>query len=286
MYIVKRLFLTLTFGAASTAFCGTPPNGIPTLGNVNEQDSSGETYLMKAARSGNIEGARVALAKGADVKVRSNSNLDAIVYSAMNEFFEITELIHQAGVDESKVDLSYILKWGNDESVEQLIDLGCNPNYKGVGGVTPLYESVRSQNKNIFPKLLKAGADINLANDDGGTVLHAVIFAKDNEKIQLCLGAKANINLKNENGKTPLFLAAEAKNYTLMKTLLEMGADINATDGNNATVVFVAMVTDDLDMFKMLLKYSPDCSIKSDWGTALEFAEKRKLTRFSERLKN
>ncbi len=270
------LALAILLSVIAMTGCNTKPIGLQMPKNINEKDNSSETYLMKISRNKDINKLKEAIAKGADVKIRNNYNLDAIIYAAMNEHPESVKLIYANGVDKDKIDISYILEWGTHNSVEQLIDLGCNPNYKGYTGVAPLYKAVFSDNKNIFPKLIKAGADVNIINKDGSTILHATIQAKNDKYTQMLLSKNCNVNAANKDGVVPLHLAAKNQDYKLMQQLINKGADINAKDGNDATTVFIASLMSDVKMMKLLIKNKADLKIKSKWGTPLDFSENKK----------
>ena len=120
--------------------------------NINEIDRYGETYLMNLSRDGRIADMKKAISKGADVKIRTKYNLDALIYAAMNGKEEAVKLLYNSGIEKNKVDISYVLKWGNADFAELLIDLGCDPNYKGYMNEYPLYGSISSPNKEIFYK--------------------------------------------------------------------------------------------------------------------------------------
>ena len=244
--------------------------------NINQTNRQVETYLMNLARNGRVEQIREALAKGADPQIRNRYNLDAIIYAAMNEKKEAVDLLYKSGVDKNKIDISYVLKWGSQDAAEQLIDLGCNPDYKGQTETAPLFYAISLKNKNLFEKLVKAGANLHVKNSDGLTPLHMAIQAGSQDQIRFLIDAGCDVNARATSGLVPLHLAADEKNYTLMRQLIDLGADVNAKDGNNATAAFRAALFNDLRMMKLLIKNNANLSIASIWGTPLEQAEKQK----------
>jgi len=244
--------------------------------DVNVLNSQRESALMLAARNGHLETARFLVSKGADVRLRNESDLDALIYAAVNDFPEVVAFLHQAGVDQSRIDLSYVLMHGSSARAEQLIDLGCDPNYQGILRVPPILLSVNSSNPNLFPKLLESGADLQARSADGSSLLHVAITGKKDNWVELLLNAGSDVNMADRDGVVPLHLAAKARNLPLMQQIIDRGADINAKDKNHATAAFIAALIRDTEMMTLLIKNHADLSIKSIWGTPLEYSEREK----------
>lgn len=57
----------------------------------------------------------------------------------------------------------------SNETIEKLIDLGCDINAAASDGMTALHASYYCENKETFEFLLKKGADPNIADDAGDT---------------------------------------------------------------------------------------------------------------------
>jgi len=245
-------------------------------------DSTGQTGLMRLCRSKNLEKVKEAVASGADLTARDPFGLDAIIYAAINDQRNIVEYLHQNGADQERIDISYLLKWHTAESVEHLIRLGCNVNYTGQTGQTPLFHALLLRNRPLYDRLILAGADIHQPNKKGGTVLHQAILNQDGELTQSLLNAGMNVNAANEDGVPPLHLAAKAQDYKLMQELLDLGADVNTKDENDATPAFIAVLLQDVDMMKLLLKNGVDVSIASKWGAPLQRAAKERQTEMVE----
>ena len=276
--LVCLIFVVSLSGCLRAVICPKP-----------EVDSSGQTELMRLCRSKNLEKVKEAVAGGADLTARDSFGLDAIIYAAINDNKKTVEFLHQAGVEQERIDISYLLEWHTAESVEHLITLGCNVNYTGQNDKTPLFHALVRRNKTLYDRLIQAGADIHQPNKKGGTVLHQAILNQDLELVQSLLSNGMDVNAVNENGTTPLHLAAKEQNYKLMQQLITLGADVNAKDENDATSVFVAVLLHDVDMMKLLLKNGADVSIASKWGSPLQRATKEKqaeMVKLIKRAKN
>jgi len=251
---------------------------VSVAGTLFASDSTGQTELMQLCRSGNLEHVKKAVAAGADLTARDPFGLDALIYAAINDYKETVEFLHQNGADSQQIDIAYLLKWHTVESVEHLVRLGCNVNYKGQTGKTPLFMALTLRNKPLYDLLIQAGADIHQPNENGGTLLHQAILNQDWELVQSLLTAGVNVNAVNEDGTVPLHLAAKAKNHNLMQQLIDLGADVDAKDENDATTAFIAVLLHDVDMMKLLLNNGADVSIASKWGTPLQRATQQKQT--------
>ena len=142
-----------------------------------------------AARHGNIEAAKLILAKAISLGVK-----DEILYSA----------VHWAVVSDQVEMVKYLLDQG--ASIEGNDELG---------GYTPLMNSSLFE---MIDLLVKRGANVNAKNKFNGTPLHKAVFnfvedkrkEKDCEKIlNLLISKGANLNAQDNNGNSPLMTAVQ-----------------------------------------------------------------------------
>ena len=235
--------------------------------------SSGETSLMRAAQYGDIERVQSLLKDGADSGIRNGYELDAIIYAAMNGHDEIVELLHRSGANRDKIDLAYLIKWDAPQGmIVRLIDLGCNPDYRGYTQCSPLYLAYERKNDMWVQKLRAAGASLAARNQHGSTLLHLSIQIHNKELLEEMLEQSGMVHAVNEHGETPLHIAARQKNQIVMEQLLNKGADIDAVDQNNASALFIAVLNEDVEATKWLLAKGANKNIQSAWGTPLDFA--------------
>ena len=95
----------------------------------------GETPLMTAARTGNVDALKVLLVRGADVKAKDEERGQTALMWAAAE--------------------------GNTAAVNLLIEFGADIHARSKGGFTPLLFAVREGKADVVRALLKAGADVN-----------------------------------------------------------------------------------------------------------------------------
>ena len=102
--------------------------------------------LIESAQNGNLEGAKTAISKGADVNAKIKS-----------EDYKGYTPLHLAA------------KNGHLEVVKLLIDKGAVVNAKDDDGKTPLHYASTAEVANL---LFEKGADVYTKDNDGGTPLH------------------------------------------------------------------------------------------------------------------
>ncbi|MGB7217861.1 MAG: ankyrin repeat domain-containing protein [Vicinamibacterales bacterium] len=198
--------------------------------------ADGTTPLMAAARAGSVEGARMLVARGADV-------------NAADAFQEETALMWAA-------------REGHLAVVKTLLEVGGNPNLKShvttlterraadhpTGGMTALMFAVRDGHGDVAEALIKGGADLKATNGDAngglmaGTAMHIAIV---NDRFDLAarlleLGADAN------DGS--LFLAVDAHDGT---------TDARARDGSKLRPDHANKLTS-MDLIRLLLDKGAD----------------------------
>jgi len=144
-----------------------------------------DIQLRMAAKMGNIEGVKKAIADGANVNARDNSG-NALNWATANPG--------------SPPNFASSLG-GHKGIVELLIAKGVDVNVKDDDdGRTPLYDAAIWDRKDIVKLLFDAGADVNAKDNDGKTPLDLAIENKQTETADL---------LRKHGGKTGEELKAE-----------------------------------------------------------------------------
>ena len=122
-------------------------------GNVNAKNEKGQTALMWAAKSGNIETVKYLVSNGADIKAKTENGKAALMWAARS---------------------------GNIETVKYLVSQGADVKAKADDGRTVLMWAARSGNIETVKYLVSQGADVNAKDKDGKTALdHAKGECKD-----------------------------------------------------------------------------------------------------------
>lgn len=215
--------------------------------------------LLKAVKSGSVEGVKDALKKGAAVFASDNgkTTFDLAVSENHLDVLEfLLQNVKNPSVNQKEIlsDTLVILarKPGTDEKRAKIAKLllrsGANPNHHHcLDGDTALTEAAASRRGTIFMQVL-------LSN-----------------------GAKVNLRTKGQHksSKTPLMMAAYDGGPEEMKLLLKNGTDINATDDTGHSALMWAVIKPNTSNIKLLIEQKANLNIKTKAGwTALNLADK------------
>ena len=139
-----------------------------------------DLMLFFSAVSGDLEGARAALANGGRVGWRSPQGLTPLHVAAQNGRSNICALLLEAGSNVNEI--AQGARWwaplheaalrGNEASVEVLLSWGAAVDQKDAEGMTPLNKACRQAPLTCVLSLLKAGASFSLPSHDGYLPIH------------------------------------------------------------------------------------------------------------------
>jgi hypothetical protein len=144
----------------------------------------GQIYqdLLNASKYGDLEKAKQAIEKGADVKTQSNYGRTPLHWASNN---------------------------GHEAIVSLLLENGADVNAQTKDGFTPLHYGSSNGHKTIVSLLLEYGADKNVRNSDGYTPLHNASRYGHEGIVSLLLKNGADPTITNHEGKSPLQKAQE-----------------------------------------------------------------------------
>lgn len=114
--------------------------------------------------------------------------------------------------------------------VEQLLQLGADPNRPADGGALPLLVAfVHDAELRTLQTLVEHGADPKAVNDDGFGALHAVAETDRIDPLAWFLELGLDLELRTNRGHTPLQIAAALGHTNALNALAQAGADLTAT---------------------------------------------------------
>jgi ankyrin repeat protein len=128
--------------------------------DINAQDQSGMTPLLRALSGSQVQLAKFLVENGADVSMGNKWGQAPLIYAL----------------------------WDRDPGMVQwLLDKGADPNTKDNTpfGYTSLHWSVRMGNQKLIELVLAAGADVNLKGSDGKTALQLAREKGQTEIVEL-----------------------------------------------------------------------------------------------------
>ncbi|MFA5850117.1 MAG: ankyrin repeat domain-containing protein [Bacteroidales bacterium] len=264
------------------------------------QSKGGETALMLAAGK-YTDVVKMLIDKGANILIRQSTykvSPNAMDYAAMKGNIEAAKLLMARAVSLGvKSEMIYsALHWAvisnQLEMAKYLLDEGANiEGNDDLGGYTPLMETSMLE---MVEMLVSRGANVNARNKFDYTPLHKAVsnymVADPNEKncdkiLNLLIEKGAKIDAQDGNGNTPLIYSVQK--IGPFKTLIAKGANINMQNKNGESVLMFAVkggllkvvlgimpvVGGSVDAVKLLLSKGADIELQDKWGkTALMHA--------------
>ncbi len=279
-----------SFIARSTQMRNNSPSSARTSASVRSTSKSTpklEEALRSAAKAGNIEALREALAKGANINAKDDKGSTPLILAAFK---------------------------GERAAVEELLAKGANVNAKDSDGETALMRAAFWGRYFIVKALLEAGGDVFETDKQGDTALTYAemglemdqeinegefeeLFeeiiemlkarmgnrrpmnfleaaAKGNIQVVRSLIAKgANVNVSNDDETTALMFAAGNGNTAVVQLLLSKGANVDSQNTSGNTALMAAVYAKSLPIVQLLLANKADVHAKDDNGyTALMWA--------------
>ncbi|MGV8827077.1 MAG: ankyrin repeat domain-containing protein [Breznakibacter sp.] len=267
---------------------------------IDLQNHGGETALMLAACK-YPEVVKLLLDKGANILLRQdakhNFTPNALDRAAINGNIESAKLIlakaKSLGVKDEviRVSLHWAVVSNQLEMAKYLLDEGANvEGNDDYAGYTPLMETSMFE---MVELLVGRGANVNAKNKMNSTPLHKAVFnyqgadnkEKDCDKIlNLLLVKGANVDAQDNHGITPLMGAVQKMSPT--KILVDKGAKLNIQNNNGETalmyavkggllrvLIVVPVIGSYTEAAKLLLGKGADVNLQDKWGkTALMHA--------------
>ena len=232
------------------------------------QDISRNTLLHLAAKTGDLELARISLERIADVINSQNDNGSTAFLLALerqNSYVAQLLLDHKADVhvpDKSgDTALHIAARKRHIDICGILLERNVEVNSRNHHGSTPLLLASQYGPPDIVQLLLDNNADLDLRDSDGDTPLHCAAIGGQPEVAQLLLKLKVDINSRNEKGSTPSHLASAGfgeGNPDVVRLLLDHSADTQARNLNGETASEVARGQQRQEIIQLLSEHAAE----------------------------
>jgi ankyrin repeat protein len=149
---------------------------------------------------------------------------------------------------------------GDVQAVHALLDEGrLDANAPGRDGTPALHWVVRVGDRDTAERLVQAGADVNAANRYGVAPLHLAIAAGDAAMTRWLLDTGADAAAADRAGEPPLLQAARAGTPAVAAALLEHGASVDTRDASyGQTALMVASRGGHVELARLLLDSGAD----------------------------
>ena len=203
--------------------------GVPADTKIEYGDSF-ETPLMKAAREGTDDIAKLLLERGADVNLKDGDGSTALNDAVDRGHLSLVALLLAAKADPNTINkygqspLSNAVAAENAEISEALLQAKAKPELPGMV-LTPMMFAAFAGNGDLIRLLVRHGADVNFAmKDSGQSALTSAITAGKPDMVKLLIELKANVNQKAPDGDTPLKMARNGDQDDVAEMLIAAGA--------------------------------------------------------------
>ncbi len=226
------LFIAAILFAGSAAAASPPrqADAATTAATTNPAQMEQNRLLFVAASNGNVEGAKSAIAKGADVNfLEDRSGAPALFFAVAHNYCDVVKVLLAAKANPNIQNYMAINGLTMDRSKHE--------------GATAIMLASMQGYSECVKALIAAKADLNIKDMDGYTALMVAAQDGQTEIVRLLLAAKAEVNIhggkpgmvlvKNgtsfvatnaPNGITALLLAKANKHSDIMDLLKQAGA--------------------------------------------------------------
>jgi len=253
------------------------------------------TDVADAARRGDRDAVRAALARKADVNAAQIDGSTALHWAAERDDLEMADQLIRAGARvtartrEGVTPLQLAATNGSASMIDRLLKAGADPNAPlTAGGDTALMMAARTGKTDALRVLVEAGGNVNAKETWGGTT--ALMWAVSEGHVdaaKLLIGAGADVSARSNyvaaaNGRgfegrtpvasrtdpkteefasgwlTPLTLAAREGDVEMARILVNAGADVNAVAGDGKTALALAIFNGNYDVASLLVDSKAD----------------------------
>lgn len=181
--------------------------------------------IYDLALRGDLKEVKRLLAKGADVNSRGSTGWTLLHYAVYYKHEDLAKLLIAKGADvKAKTEKQGWTPLHNAtqmDVVNILIAKGADINARDESGCTPLFLPVLAKAELLIAK----GAEVNAKDKSGETPLHRAAADGKLEVAALLIAKGADVKAKRNDGKTPLHVAAERAHKEIYDLLIAKGAD-------------------------------------------------------------
>jgi ankyrin repeat protein len=189
--------------------------------------------LISAASEGNQELVARLLEEKADINVRNEAGMTALMAAVDRGRTDIVQTLLQAGADPNAVD---------------------KPGYGSLNGETALCLAGRKKMEDVVPILIKAKADLDAPC---GAMVQAA-QAGSRQIVKLLADAGADVQDRFTGNWRALFVSAESGDAAITGIMLEHGTPVDMRDDQDSTALMVAAGKGNLDVIRVLAAHKAD----------------------------
>jgi ankyrin repeat protein len=273
---MKRILIALFIAGTGVAYAAT-------------------SEVADAAKQGNRDAVRTAIARKADVNVAQVDGTTALHWAVERDDLEMADMLIRAGARvsartrEGVAPLQLAAVNGSAAMIDRLLKAGADPDASlSAANDTALMMTARTGKTDAIRVLVESGANVNAKETWGGTTaLMWAVSEGHGDAATALLAAGADVNARSNyvaaaNGRgfegrtpvanrtdpkteefasgwlTPLMLAVREGDVDLARILVKAGADVNAVAGDGKTALALAIFNGNYDAASFLVDSKAD----------------------------
>jgi ankyrin repeat protein len=266
--------------------------------DVNQQESSGDTPVLRALFEGHEEIVLMLMEAGADVSIIESIGSTPMHWAVAMDMMNVTSLLVEKGADIARGDNTGItplhIAASRDRAsmTDYLIEKGAFIDVKDQNECTPLHNAAMQGSWNAARILIQRGADLKAKDRNGNTPLHRAAYLldwtlqKNHHRVgEFLIQKGAPLDECNELGRTPLHEAAQSNNLEFARLLLNNGASTGMKDIDGQTALMEAVLNNHYDVAHLLIEKGAEVNEPDGKGnTPLHWASYKGFIRLVELL--
>ena len=193
---------------------------------VKERNFEGETLLLSACSSGNVELIKWCLANGSSLDEQDFKNYTCTMYAAVSK---------------------------DKNAVEYLAEQGCSLTASGNNGESCISFAAQSGCIETLKFLIEKGCSVKTLDSKGSTPFLLACGAGKLENVKFLLENGSSLDETSEGGESAIANALLGGNLPLVKFLIEQGVSLQTPKNGGFSLLHLAVTSRKLDVVKFLV---------------------------------
>ncbi len=191
-----------------------------------------------------------------------NKQVETLNYAIIHGYYDMVKFMIETGAEINTKDdgnnspLWMSIKYDQKEITELLLGNGADINKNEDRPI--VYQALYNEDLELAKELIKNGVNVNAVTEDGEQAIHEASWQGWNDIIILLVNNGADINALVDNGfykgSSPLHFACEYGRTDTIMLLLDLGADITVRNSYKQTLLHHVGITGQYGVAKLLLK--------------------------------